>query len=51
MLIARIGFEDAEAPATKVADDALTTMRGLVNGVVLSAACWAAILGLVLLLL
>jgi hypothetical protein len=50
MLIANIGFEDAEAPATDVADDVLNGMRGLVNGVVLSAACWAAILGLALLL-
>jgi hypothetical protein len=50
MLITNSGFGDAQAPATEVADDALNGMRGLVNGVVLSALCWAGILVFALLL-
>lgn len=44
MLIAEADLAGIESPVAEVADDALTTMRGLVNGVVLSAACWTGIL-------
>ena len=44
MLIANAEFEGIELPVADVADDALATMRGLLNCVVLSAACWTGIL-------